>query len=65
MKIIAIETSCDETAISIIDTKEKTKNPSFSVLSNINLEILVDGVNYLSLLQMVIGVFAFSFIFTS
>jgi len=37
MKIIAIETSCDETAISIIDTKEKTKNPSFSVLSNIVL----------------------------
>ncbi len=34
MKILAIETSCDDTGISIIKTKG-AKNPSFDVLSNI------------------------------
>lgn len=35
MKILAIETSCDETAISIIESKGKTKSPKFTILSNI------------------------------
>jgi N6-L-threonylcarbamoyladenine synthase len=34
MKILAIETSCDDTGIAILDTGE-SKNPFFSVLSNI------------------------------
>jgi len=34
MKILSIETSCDDTGIAIIDTKGN-KNPSFDVLSNI------------------------------
>ncbi len=33
MKILSIETSCDETGISIIEVKE-TKNPSFKVLAD-------------------------------
>ena len=35
MKILAIETSCDETAISIIESKGKIKSPKFTILSNI------------------------------
>lgn len=35
MKILAIETSCDETAISIIDGKGGLKSPRFSVLSSV------------------------------
>lgn len=35
MKILAIETSCDETAISVIEGKGTLKNPSFKILSNI------------------------------
>lgn len=35
MKILAIETSCDETAISILEGKGNSKNPSFKILSNI------------------------------
>ncbi len=34
MKILAIETSCDETAISLIETKGKLSSPSFKVLAN-------------------------------
>ncbi|MEK7662338.1 MAG: tRNA (adenosine(37)-N6)-threonylcarbamoyltransferase complex transferase subunit TsaD [Patescibacteria group bacterium] len=34
MKILAIETSCDETAVSIIDAREKGGSVSFSVLGN-------------------------------
>lgn len=34
MKILAIETSCDETSLSIIDAKGGLKNPSFKVLSH-------------------------------
>ena len=37
MKILAIETSCDETAIAIIDGTEDMHNPRFSVLSNVVL----------------------------
>ncbi len=35
MKILAIETSCDETAVSIIEADGGFENPSFSVLANI------------------------------
>lgn len=35
MKILSIETSCDETAISILEAKGGFENPSFSVLANI------------------------------
>ena len=35
MKILAIETSCDETAIAIIEATGSVKKPSFKVLSNI------------------------------
>lgn len=34
MKILAIETSCDETAISIIDARGTAKKPSFSILAD-------------------------------
>ena len=34
MKILSIETSCDETAVSIIEAKEKKESPSFSILGN-------------------------------
>ncbi len=34
MKILAIETSCDETAISIIETSGDKENPRFHVLAN-------------------------------
>ncbi|MBN2197866.1 tRNA (adenosine(37)-N6)-threonylcarbamoyltransferase complex transferase subunit TsaD [Candidatus Wolfebacteria bacterium] len=34
MKILAIETSCDETAIALIETKGGIKNPQFKVLKN-------------------------------
>ena len=37
MKILAIETSCDETAIAIIEAAEDLGNPRFSVLSNVVL----------------------------
>jgi|SRR3989338_2179166 len=37
MKILAIETSCDETAIAIIEGTEDIHNPRFSVLSNLVL----------------------------
>ena len=32
--ILAIETSCDETSVAIIDAKGGLKNPSFEILSN-------------------------------
>ena len=37
MKILAIETSCDETSVAIIEGKGKLKNPSFEILSNVVL----------------------------
>lgn len=35
MKILAIETSCDETAIALIDAKGGLKKPSFKILKNL------------------------------
>lgn len=35
MKILAIETSCDETAVAVLEAKHGTKNPVFKILSNI------------------------------
>src|SRR3989338_4399732 len=35
MKILAIETSCDETAIAVLEAKGGFKNPRFKILSNI------------------------------
>lgn len=37
MKILAIETSCDETAISIVDASGGIKKPVFKVLANVTL----------------------------
>ena len=44
MKILAIETSCDETSVAIVEGKERLpacgqglENPSFKILSNIVL----------------------------
>ena len=37
MKILAIETSCDETSVAIVEGKGKLENPSFEILSNIVL----------------------------
>src|SRR3989338_7953283 len=37
MKILAIETSCDETSVAIIEGKGKSENPSFEILSNVVL----------------------------
>lgn len=37
MKILAIETSCDETAVSVLECKGGFKNLSFNILSNIVL----------------------------
>jgi len=37
MKILSIETSCDETAISIVEAKGGIKNPQFKVISNLTL----------------------------
>lgn len=37
MKILSIETSCDETSIAIVEAKGGLKNPSFEILSNIIL----------------------------
>lgn len=37
MKILAIETSCDETSVSVLKCKGGFKNPSFNILSNIVL----------------------------
>ncbi|MBI2023310.1 tRNA (adenosine(37)-N6)-threonylcarbamoyltransferase complex transferase subunit TsaD [Candidatus Giovannonibacteria bacterium] len=37
MRILAIETSCDETAISIIESKEEKKYPEIKVLANVVL----------------------------
>ena len=34
MKILAIETSCDETAISIIEVKNEGKKVKFKILGN-------------------------------
>ena len=34
MKILSIETSCDETALSILEAKGTLKKPSFSILAN-------------------------------
>src|SRR3989344_557036 len=34
MKILAIETSCDETSVAIVEAKGGLKNPSFKILSN-------------------------------
>jgi len=35
MKILAIETSCDETAVSILEIKRSVRHPVFNILSNI------------------------------
>lgn len=35
MKILAVETSCDETSVSVLECKGGLKNPKFSILSNI------------------------------
>lgn len=35
MKILAIETSCDETGIAIVEAKGGLKSPSFQILSNV------------------------------
>lgn len=35
MKILSIETSCDETAIAVLDCKGTIKNPSFKILSSV------------------------------
>ena len=37
MKSLAIETSCDETSVAIIEGKGGVENPSFDILSNIVL----------------------------
>lgn len=37
MKILAIETSCDETSVAILEAEGGLKNPSFKILSNIVL----------------------------
>src|SRR3989344_3797169 len=37
MKILAIETSCDETSVAIVEGKGGLKNPSFEILSNVVL----------------------------
>ena len=37
MKILAIETSCDETAISIVDARGGLKRPTFKILSSVTL----------------------------
>src|SRR3989338_302283 len=37
MKILGIETSCDETSVAVIEGKGKLENPSFEILSNIVL----------------------------
>ena len=37
MKILAIETSCDETSVAIIEGKGKSENRSFEILSNVVL----------------------------
>jgi N6-L-threonylcarbamoyladenine synthase len=37
MKILAIETSCDETAISIVDASGGITNPKFKILSSVTL----------------------------
>ena len=37
MKILAIETSCDETSVAIVEAKGGLKNPSFEILSNVVL----------------------------
>ena len=37
MIILAIETSCDETSVAVIEAKGRLKNPSFEILSNIVL----------------------------
>ena len=34
MKILSIETSCDETAISLLEVKGGIKNPKFKILGN-------------------------------
>jgi len=35
MKILSIETSCDETAISLLKAKEENSNPKFEILGNV------------------------------
>ena len=37
MIILAIETSCDETSVAVIEAKGGLKNPSFKILSNVVL----------------------------
>ena len=37
MKILSIETSCDETSVAIIEAKGGIKNPSFEISSNVVL----------------------------
>ena len=49
MKLLSIETSCDDTAISIFEVKGSTTNASFKVLANnsnsqINIHIPYGGV---------------------
>ena len=35
MKILAIETSCDETAIALVEAKGELKKPRFKILKNL------------------------------
>ena len=37
MKLLSIETSCDETSVAIVEAKGGLKNPSFEILSNVVL----------------------------
>jgi len=36
MRVLAIETSCDETAIALVEAKGGLKNPQFKILKNLN-----------------------------
>ena len=46
MKILAIETSCDDTGISVLSIKESKKSPEFNVLSNIVASQIEMGKKY-------------------
>lgn len=46
MKILAIETSCDDTGISVLDIKENKNSPVFTVLSNVVASQIEIGKKY-------------------
>ena len=46
MKILAIETSCDDTGISILEIKESKNSPEFNVLSNVIASQVAMGKKY-------------------